>query len=126
MRGFYLRAPLAVIARLDATVAYLAQALADLGDPTGLDERRVKAVLILANPTQAVHLLRAYTTWRKQQPAKANNSGTGTSLTLPTTPNPSHTRTRPIASRLSSTIPSSTDHNPPPLPIASRWCQKAT
>ena len=34
MRGFYLRAPFPVIARLDATIAYLADALADFGDTT--------------------------------------------------------------------------------------------
>ena len=67
MRGFFVQAPFPVIARLDATVAHLAQALLDFGDTTTLDERRVKAVLILANPTQAVHLLRAYATWRGQQ-----------------------------------------------------------
>jgi hypothetical protein len=67
MRGFFLHAPFPVIARLDATVAYLAQALLDFGDTATLDERRVKAVLILANPTQAVHLLRAYATWRAGQ-----------------------------------------------------------
>ena len=67
MRGCYLHAPFPVIDRLDATLAYLAQALQDFGDTTGLDKRRVKAVLILANPTQAVQLLRAYATWRAGQ-----------------------------------------------------------
>jgi hypothetical protein len=45
-------------------VAYLADALAALGDPGTVDERRVKAVLVMANPTQAVRLLRAYAAWR--------------------------------------------------------------
>jgi hypothetical protein len=75
MRGFFVHAPFPVIARLDATVAYLAQALADLGDSDGLDERRVKAVLILANPTQAVHLLRGYATWRAHQPSRTDDGG---------------------------------------------------
>ena len=50
MRGFYVRADFATIARIDATVAYLAQALLALGDTSSLDQRRVKAVLIMANP----------------------------------------------------------------------------
>ena len=66
MRGFYIRAHFATIARLDATVAYLAQALLAMGDTSSLDQRRVKAVLILANPAQAVQILHAYTTWQHQ------------------------------------------------------------
>ena len=66
MRAFYVRAPFAVIARLDASVAYLADALLALGDEGTLDERRVKAMLILANPTRAVELLKAYAAWRRQ------------------------------------------------------------
>jgi hypothetical protein len=60
MRGFYVRADFATIARIDATVAYLARALLALGDTSSLDDRRVKAVLIMANPAQAVQILRAY------------------------------------------------------------------
>ena len=60
MRGFYIRAPFPVIARIDATVAYLADALLALGDTSTLDERRVKALLVMANPTEAVQLLEAY------------------------------------------------------------------
>ena len=69
MRGFYIRAPFAVIARLDASVAYLAEALRQLGDDSGLDDRRVKAVLILANPTQATQLLAAYAAWNDRPAA---------------------------------------------------------
>jgi hypothetical protein len=65
MRGFYVRADFASIARLDATVAYVAEALLALGDGGTLDERRVKAVLVLANPTRAVELLHAYAAWRR-------------------------------------------------------------
>ena len=72
MRGFYIRAPFAVIARLEATVAYLAEALRHLGDDGPLDDRRVKAILILANPTQAVELLAAYAAW-KDRPADPTN-----------------------------------------------------
>jgi hypothetical protein len=64
MRGFYIRGPFATIARLDATVAFVAEILGHLGDDSPLDDRRVKAVLVLANPTLAVQLLRAYAAWR--------------------------------------------------------------
>jgi len=60
MKSFSLWAPTAVVVALDATVAYLAAALAALGDTDTDDERRVKACAILANPTQAVELLAAF------------------------------------------------------------------
>ncbi len=63
IRGFYIRGDFATIAKFDAAVAYFAQALLDLGDTGTVDERRVKAVLILANPTQAVDLMKAYADW---------------------------------------------------------------
>lgn len=68
MRGFHIRAPFPIIARLDATIAYLADALEALGDDTPLDQRRVLAVLILANPPQAVQLLQEYAAWCARQP----------------------------------------------------------
>jgi hypothetical protein len=49
--GFYIRSTIGVIARIDASIAYLADALAALGDTDTLDERRVKACVLLANPT---------------------------------------------------------------------------
>ncbi len=60
MRGFYVRADFATVTRIDATVAFLAQALLALGDTSPLDARRVKAVLIMANPTQALRILQAF------------------------------------------------------------------
>jgi hypothetical protein len=60
MRGFYIRGPFATIAKLDAAVAFYATVLAHLGDTSSEDERRVKAVLILANPVAAVDLLKAF------------------------------------------------------------------
>ena len=60
MRGFYIRGPFATIARLDAMVAFFAAALAHLGDQSSEDERRVKAVLILANPVHALVAARAF------------------------------------------------------------------
>ncbi len=68
IRGFYVRADFAGIARLDATVAFVAQALLTMGDASTLDQRRVKAMLILANPTQAVKILAAYASWVAAQP----------------------------------------------------------
>lgn len=64
VRGFYIRGPFQVIARLDASVARIAQVLADLGDTDSLDQRRVKAVLVLAHPGRAAELLAAYAAWR--------------------------------------------------------------
>ena len=83
MRGFFVQAPFPVIARLDATVAYLAQALLDFGDTTSLDERRVKAVLILANPTQAVQVLRAYATWRAQRKPTSDDAKADKTVPVP-------------------------------------------
>ena len=65
MRGFYIRCAFPIIARLDATVEFFADALAALGDDDDRDARRVKAVLILSNPAQAVELLAAYQRWRE-------------------------------------------------------------
>jgi hypothetical protein len=69
MRGFYIRGPFAVIARLDAAVAFFATALAHLGDTSSQDDRRVKAVLILTNPAHALRLLQDYRAWITSQPA---------------------------------------------------------
>jgi hypothetical protein len=63
MRGFYIRGPFATIARLDATVAFIAEVLFQLGDDSPLDRRRVTAILVLANPVQAVELLSRYAAW---------------------------------------------------------------
>ena len=60
MRGFYVRAPFPVIARIDATVAYLADALLAQGHRGTLEERRVLAVLLMANPAQALALMRLH------------------------------------------------------------------
>ena len=64
-RGFSVRADFATIARLDATVASVAEALKALGDDATVDERRVRAVLVLANPGRAVEVLEAYAAWRR-------------------------------------------------------------
>src|SRR4051794_6370107 len=64
--GFYLRSTVGVIARLDATVAFLADALAAFGDTECEDLRRVKAVAVLANPARAVELLAAFAALRSK------------------------------------------------------------
>lgn len=64
MRGFYVRTDAAGVAKLDATVAHLAQILADLGSTGPLDVRRAQATVILASPGEAVKLLAAYHAWR--------------------------------------------------------------
>ncbi len=115
MRGFFVHAPFPVIARLDATVAYLAQALLDFGDTTTLDERRVKAVLILANPTQAVHVLRAYATWRASQTPSAGDPRPTMQPGIASSTEPS-SPTRPTVSRLLPPIRNSTaSSGPTPL-----------
>ena len=67
MKGFYLRSTTGVIARFDATVAYLAEALKALGDLDNEDLRRVKACLIMANPVQAIELLQAFANHRSAE-----------------------------------------------------------
>jgi hypothetical protein len=68
MRGFYVRAHFGVIARLDATVDHVADALEFLGIEGSVDERRALAVLVLANPHQAVRILDAYHQKRSESP----------------------------------------------------------
>ena len=82
MRGFYVRADFATIARIDATVAYLARALLAMGDTSNLDVRRTKAVLIMANPTQAVKILQAYAAWQRQpDPSETTDADPDTEAT---------------------------------------------
>ena len=75
MAGFYLRSTVGVVARFEATVAFLADALAAFGDPDAEELRRVKAVAVLANPTRAVELLAGFAALRAR--------GTDVPLDLP-------------------------------------------
>ncbi len=68
MRMFSIRASLGVVARIDATVSYLAAALRALGDTDSEDDRRIKACLVMANPDQAVQLLAAFAAHRTDHP----------------------------------------------------------
>ncbi|HEX4472814.1 MAG TPA: DUF222 domain-containing protein, partial [Nocardioides sp.] len=81
LRGFYIRAPFATIAVFDAAVQRIADILADLSDLSDLadpsdtetvDQRRVKALLILSRPDLAAELIAAYTAWsdRPEDPAQ--------------------------------------------------------
>ena len=58
-KTLYVKTSAAAMARIDATIAYLADALAYFGDTSNEDTRRTTAVLLLANPTEAVTLLQA-------------------------------------------------------------------
>ena len=63
-RTLYVRTTAAAMARVDASVDYLADALAALGDTDTKDRRRAKAILVLANPVQALQLLQAFAAQR--------------------------------------------------------------
>lgn len=63
-RGFHIRAPFPVVTLLDARVAWFADVLQALGDKRGIDERRVAAVAILADPPAALELMRRFQQWR--------------------------------------------------------------
>jgi hypothetical protein len=71
-KTLYVRTDTAAMTRIDATIAYLAQALKTLGDPDHEDQRRTKAILIMANPHQALTLIQAIQTHH-------TNAGTSTS-----------------------------------------------
>ena len=62
--GFYVRSTVGVIARVEATVLFVAEALRAFGDAEDLDARKVKAVVVLCNPTRAVELLAGYAALR--------------------------------------------------------------
>ncbi len=81
--GFYVRSTIGVIARIEATVAYVADALAAFGDLDDLDRRRVKAVALLSNPTKAVELLAAFAAMRSRAPSGGDDPGADTDDELP-------------------------------------------
>ena len=105
----------AAIARIDATVAYIADALLALGDHTPLDYRRAKAVLIMANPTQAVQILAAFGTLRDQH-AAANNTAEAKSRDTP-----SSRRSSEDADPARARAPSRSGSTPPPQPAPPHW-----
>ena len=64
LRGFYIRTPHATVAVLDAALQRIADILGDLGDTDDVDQRRVKALLVLSRPDLAAELIAAYQAWR--------------------------------------------------------------
>ncbi|HEY0772701.1 MAG TPA: hypothetical protein VGD51_01365, partial [Nocardioidaceae bacterium] len=63
-KTLYVKTSTAQMTRIDATISYLAEALRYFGDPDNEDRRRTKAVLLLANPLQALQLMQALKTAR--------------------------------------------------------------
>ncbi len=86
--GFYVRSTVGVIARVEATVAFFADALAAFGDPEDLDRRRVKAVLVLCNPTKAVELLAAFRALRSRTVADTGADTGKSDVELPISDDP--------------------------------------
>lgn len=76
-RTLYVRTGAAQMARIDATIAFYADVLATLGDTDPLDKRRSKAVLLLANPTQAVALLQALAARGRPHSTPGSEDGRG-------------------------------------------------
>jgi hypothetical protein len=58
-KTLYVKSSAAELTRIDATISYLAEALRALGDTDNEDRRRTKAVLLMANPLQALELMQA-------------------------------------------------------------------
>lgn len=85
MRSFVLRTDALGIARLDATVGHLAEALAALGCDAPVDHRRAMAMILLANPAEAVKVLAAFAAW-KDRPADPDEDGPGNALRDPSLP----------------------------------------
>jgi hypothetical protein len=92
-KTLYVKSSAAELTRIDATISYLAEALRALGDADNEDRRRTKAVLLMANPLQALELMQALKAARSrnatdespgsctgappQEPAAADNPAPG-------------------------------------------------
>jgi len=63
-KTMYVKSAAAAIIRVSATIDYLAGGLAALGDTDTLEKRQAKALLIMANPIQAVQLLQTIAGYR--------------------------------------------------------------
>lgn len=63
LRRFSIRAPFGVVKVFDAAVTRIADILGALGDEDPVDQRRVKALLVLARPAVATQLFADYTAW---------------------------------------------------------------
>jgi hypothetical protein len=74
-KTLYVRTDTAAMTRIDATIAYLAEALKTLGDPDPEDQRRTKAILLMANPHQALTLIQALHTHHASKKNDSNRDG---------------------------------------------------
>jgi len=84
-KSAFIRAQVPIIVLFDAFVQRIAEALAILGDTDPINERRVKAVRIMANPPQVMQLFADATAASKQA------AGDGPSDAGPQSPSPSPT-----------------------------------
>lgn len=66
--GFFIRADVATIRMFDAAVGHFAELLKRIGIDESEEQRRVRAIAVLANPACAVELMAAYAAW-KDRPA---------------------------------------------------------
>ncbi len=87
-KTLYVKSSAAEMTRIDATISYLAEALRYFGDTDNEDRRRTKAVLLLANPLQALQLMQALKTARShtQHPGTAGDGDGGDAAGRGSTP----------------------------------------
>jgi hypothetical protein len=76
-KTLYVKSSAAELTRIDATISYLAEALRALGDTDNEDRRRTKAVLLMANPLQALELMQALKAARSRN-STAQSAGSST------------------------------------------------
>lgn len=76
MRSFVLRTDTIGVARIDATVTHLAEVLKAAGCTEPVDHRRALAMVLLANPAEAVKVLAGFAAW-KDRPADPDEHGPG-------------------------------------------------
>jgi hypothetical protein len=74
-KTLYVKSSAAEMTRVDATISYLAEALRTLGDTDNEDRRRTKAVLLMANPFQALELMQALKVARSRSAAGDGSAG---------------------------------------------------
>jgi hypothetical protein len=91
----YIKAPTGTVIRLEATINQIAKILAARGDTSGIDERRVRAAEILADPALAADLLQiAHHLTTTETPAAPGAASPGepgngsTAAPSPATPSP--------------------------------------
>jgi hypothetical protein len=74
-KTLYVKTSAAEMTRIEATIGHLATLLARMGDTDAEDLRRTKAVLLLANPVQALALMQAYQTARTRGAVSHDDTG---------------------------------------------------